>query len=237
MVDVIGLTKAGFSEDGILAKVKSAGKSYDLTTEQMIYLKSQGVSENIISALLQAIPATIPSPPVNTPSLTPSAAPSGPRSTPAPAPTSSAGPPEAGTGSEYVATLDANQIFLGYSKTKRLSADIKEEADTFNRELQTLKQQGKTKQELDEYRKTHGKILSDDQSQMRDSVIQDIQKAVGQYAHAQGFAVVYDKSGNFTPFFWSQQFGGGTITKPPKPSSPNGPDITDKIIETLNTGN
>jgi len=98
MVDVIGLTKAGFGEDGILAKVKKAGVSYDLTTEQMIYLKNQGVSENVISTLLQAGPATTPPPPVNTAPVTPpppSAVTSEPPSTPAPASTSS-GPPEAG---------------------------------------------------------------------------------------------------------------------------------------------
>ena len=99
MVDVIGLAKAGFSEDGILAKVKRAGVSYDLTTEQMIYLKNQGVSENVISALLQAGPTTSPPPPVNTPSVTPppppSAVPSEPPSAPAATSTSS-GPPEAG---------------------------------------------------------------------------------------------------------------------------------------------
>ena len=112
MVDVIGLTKAGFSEDGILAKVKSAGQSYDLTTEQMIYLKNQGVSENIISALLQAGPATTPPPPVNTPSVTtppptPSVVTGEPPSPPAPASTSSGGPPEAGTGESSTSTTAA----------------------------------------------------------------------------------------------------------------------------------
>jgi len=58
--DVVTLTKAGLGEDVILAKVKKAGVSYDLTTEQMIYLKNQGVSENVISGLLQAGPATTP---------------------------------------------------------------------------------------------------------------------------------------------------------------------------------
>ncbi len=53
MVDVVGLTKAGFGEGLILAKVQRAGVSYDLSTDQMIYLKNQGVSENVISALLQ----------------------------------------------------------------------------------------------------------------------------------------------------------------------------------------
>jgi hypothetical protein len=42
MTDVLGLTKAGFSEGLILTKVKRAGAYYDLTTERMIYLKNQG---------------------------------------------------------------------------------------------------------------------------------------------------------------------------------------------------
>jgi len=108
MVDVVGLTKAGFSEDGIMAKVKRAGVSYDLTTEQMIYLKNQGVSENVISALLQAGPASTPPPPVNTPSVTPPPTPpavtSGPPSTPAPARAGSEGPPEVGREGTSTAT-------------------------------------------------------------------------------------------------------------------------------------
>jgi hypothetical protein len=96
MVDVVGLTKAGFSEDGILAKVKRAGVSYDLTTEQMIYLKNQGVSENVISALLQAGPASTPAPAVSALPVTPPppAATSGASSAPAPASAGSEGPPE-----------------------------------------------------------------------------------------------------------------------------------------------
>jgi hypothetical protein len=110
MVDVIGLTKAGFSEDGILAKVKKAGVSYDLSVDQMIYLKNQGVSENVITALQQAGPAATPPPPVNTLSVTPppppSAEPSGPPSAPAPVSTSS-GPPEPGTGESSAAAATA----------------------------------------------------------------------------------------------------------------------------------
>ena len=107
VVDVIGLTKAGFGEDGILAKVKKAGVSYDLTAEQMIYLKNQGVSENVISALLQAGSASTPAPAVSAPPVTPpppSATPSGSPSTPAPASAGSEGPPEAGSEASSTAT-------------------------------------------------------------------------------------------------------------------------------------
>ena len=69
--EVIKLTKAGMSEDLILAKVKKAGVSYDLTTDQIIYLKNQGVSEKVIAALLQAGPASAPTTAVSTPSVLP----------------------------------------------------------------------------------------------------------------------------------------------------------------------
>ncbi len=84
--DVVKLTKAGMSEDIILAKVKKAGASYDLTTEQMIYLKNQGVSQNVITALLQAsgtsAPTPAPAPPSASASLPPP--PSAPSTPPAP---------------------------------------------------------------------------------------------------------------------------------------------------------
>jgi len=107
MVDVVGLTKAGFGEEAILAKVKSAGRSYDLTTDQMIYLKNQGVSENVISALLQAGPASTPAPAASAPPVSPpppSATASGRPSTPAPASAGSEGPPEVGGGESSAAT-------------------------------------------------------------------------------------------------------------------------------------
>ena len=79
--DVVKLTKAGMGEELILTKVKQVGVSYDLTTDQVIYLKNQGVSQNVITALLQAGPASAPSvfappssaslPPPATPSATP----------------------------------------------------------------------------------------------------------------------------------------------------------------------
>jgi hypothetical protein len=54
--DVVTLARSGISEDPILAKVKSAGTTYNLTTEQIIYLHDQGVSENVIAALISATP-------------------------------------------------------------------------------------------------------------------------------------------------------------------------------------
>jgi uncharacterized protein DUF6600 len=91
--DVVKLTKAGMSEDIILSKVKKAGVSYDLSTDQMIYLKNQGVSQNVITALLQAGPASAPAASASTPSSTSASAES------LPPPPSSSGPaPETGGG-------------------------------------------------------------------------------------------------------------------------------------------
>ena len=47
------LTKAGMSEDIILAQIKSMSLA-PLTTDQIIYLGSVGVSQNVIRALIQA---------------------------------------------------------------------------------------------------------------------------------------------------------------------------------------
>lgn len=63
--DVVTLTRSGIGEDPILAKVKSAGMTYNLTTEQIIYLHDQGVSENVIAALISGTaPASTPDPTV-----------------------------------------------------------------------------------------------------------------------------------------------------------------------------
>src|ERR1700720_2704615 len=50
--DVAKLTKAGLSEDVILSKVKATAASYNLTTDQIIYLSQQGVPQTVISALI-----------------------------------------------------------------------------------------------------------------------------------------------------------------------------------------
>jgi hypothetical protein len=79
--DVVKLTKAGMSEDVILAQVKNAGATYNLTADQLIYLSDQGVSQNVIKSLMAAPgspavttpPTTLPSPttPPTTPPPTP----------------------------------------------------------------------------------------------------------------------------------------------------------------------
>jgi hypothetical protein len=51
--DVLKLVRAGIKEDVILAKIKSEGQSYNLTTDQIIDLSNAGISQNIIAALMQ----------------------------------------------------------------------------------------------------------------------------------------------------------------------------------------
>src|SRR5208337_1529709 len=65
--DVIKLTKAGMTEDVILAQVRNAGVSYNLSADQVIYLSDQGVSQNVIKALLAASPGSTPAPPSSAP--------------------------------------------------------------------------------------------------------------------------------------------------------------------------
>jgi hypothetical protein len=91
--DIVKLTKAGMSEDIVLAKVKKVGVTYDLTTDQMIYLKNQGVSQNVITALLQAGSASAPAAPASTPSSSASSSASLP-----PPPAASAPAPDSGGG-------------------------------------------------------------------------------------------------------------------------------------------
>jgi hypothetical protein len=52
--DVLKLARAGMKEDVILAKLKKDGVSYNLTTDQIIYLSNAGMSQNIIAALMQS---------------------------------------------------------------------------------------------------------------------------------------------------------------------------------------
>jgi DNA-binding transcriptional MerR regulator len=226
--EIVKLAQAHMGDDVILPYIKRAGASYTLSADDILYLKDQGVSQNVISVLLQSKSAG--------------------SANPVPPPPPTAEPPSLDSGNptgasksdqlqpDHMVTLDVNQVFQEYSKTKRFQAEIKEEADTFSQKLQTLTKQGTSTQALEEYRKAHQKILNDDKMQMWNSVVQDIQKVVVQYAHANGLLVVYDKSGNFVPFFWSQQFGMGGQVAIPKSSSSAGADITDKIIEILNMG-
>jgi hypothetical protein len=64
--DVLKLTRAGLSEDLILTQVRTSGATYSLTADQIIYLSNQGVSQNVIKAIMppdgSAPPAPAPAP-------------------------------------------------------------------------------------------------------------------------------------------------------------------------------
>lgn len=51
---VMQMVKAGLGDEVVIAKIKADGKAFDLSAEQMIALKQQGVSSAIIAAMLGA---------------------------------------------------------------------------------------------------------------------------------------------------------------------------------------
>src|SRR5258708_33671933 len=56
--DAVRLTRAGVGETVILSKIRNDGVSCNLNSDQIIYLNGQGVSQNVISALMQGGNAT-----------------------------------------------------------------------------------------------------------------------------------------------------------------------------------
>jgi len=61
---IITLTQAGLGDEAIVAKIKASEPAYDLSTDQIIALKKQGVSGPVIAAMLGAsnrAPATVAS--------------------------------------------------------------------------------------------------------------------------------------------------------------------------------
>ena len=50
--DVIKLSKAGIDDDVIIQKIKKQGQPFDLTTDQLIHLKSASVSSRVIQVML-----------------------------------------------------------------------------------------------------------------------------------------------------------------------------------------
>ncbi len=52
--DILKLKKAGFSEEIIVAKIKSSPGKYGLGTDDLLNLKAAGMSENILNAMMTA---------------------------------------------------------------------------------------------------------------------------------------------------------------------------------------
>jgi hypothetical protein len=69
--EIVKFCQAHMTDDVILAYIKNSGKSYNVSADDMLYLNSQGVSQPVISALLQtkaAAPApAAPAAPIATP--------------------------------------------------------------------------------------------------------------------------------------------------------------------------
>ena len=52
--EVVKLSQAQMTDDVIVNYIKNTGKSFQLSADDILYLKSQGVSQVVIVALLQA---------------------------------------------------------------------------------------------------------------------------------------------------------------------------------------
>ena len=51
MDEVVAMERAGFSDEKILDRLRATGQVFELTTEQKNYLRSRGVSDNVITEL------------------------------------------------------------------------------------------------------------------------------------------------------------------------------------------
>src|SRR5208282_721578 len=121
--EVVKLAQAHLGDDVILAYIKNSGASYTLSADDILYLKGQGVSQNVISVLLQkgsagtpAAPASVDSAPPPPPPQPEAPAPSAPTtvaSTPAPPP-SSAVPPAAGSSAPPTAPAPEPAVSFDY---------------------------------------------------------------------------------------------------------------------------
>jgi hypothetical protein len=65
--EVVKLNRAGFSEELIVTKIKKYAKAFDLSTEELVELKKQGLSDNIIRFLLDPTQPYTPAPPAVAP--------------------------------------------------------------------------------------------------------------------------------------------------------------------------
>jgi hypothetical protein len=65
--EVVKLSKAGFSEELLVTKIKKNGKAFDLNPDELVELRREGLSESVIKILLDpAAPYTPPAPPAIT---------------------------------------------------------------------------------------------------------------------------------------------------------------------------
>lgn len=60
--EVVKLSRAGFAEDIIITKIKKNGKAFDLSTDELLELKKDGVSDEVIKYLLDPSQPYSPAP-------------------------------------------------------------------------------------------------------------------------------------------------------------------------------
>ncbi|HEY3854434.1 MAG TPA: DUF6600 domain-containing protein [Verrucomicrobiae bacterium] len=96
--EILKFSQAHMTDDVITAYIKNSGKNYTISADQMLFLNGQGVSQPVISALVNAKPPTATAPaPAPTPAPAPAPAPAAPPpAAPAPAPAPMPAPPPAG---------------------------------------------------------------------------------------------------------------------------------------------
>ena len=99
--DVVKLAQAGLSDDVILTQIRNSGATYNLTTDQIILLTKEGVSQTVIKALMSG-PAAVAAPAPAAPTA-PAPAPA-PVAAPAPSPVPAASAP-----ADAAPTLDTFQ--------------------------------------------------------------------------------------------------------------------------------
>ena len=69
--EIVKLTQAHMGDDVLLTYIKNSGKAYNLSADDMVYLKSQGISDTVLNAVMQNKPRA----PIYTPPPAPAPAP------------------------------------------------------------------------------------------------------------------------------------------------------------------
>jgi len=79
MEEIVRLTQAKMTDEVLVNYVKTSGKTYSLSSDDLLYLNSRGVSQPVLDAMLLASGGVAPAPP---PASEPPPAPAGPPETP-----------------------------------------------------------------------------------------------------------------------------------------------------------
>jgi hypothetical protein len=73
--EIVRLNQAHLGDDVIKAYIKNSGRAYSLSADDILYLSSQGISQGVLSALLQAGPPVVNNPPPAAPAPQPGVTP------------------------------------------------------------------------------------------------------------------------------------------------------------------